>query len=634
MPISIEEFEKLKESRFSPLAEYIHKRFNSKQKFLTFIAEKTGIKFMSKSYDSLIKEIDKRIGRSTFLSILDVKNEREAELRAYLFDALYKGLYEAAWAHQLSSLYEEITGKKLKIIRKADKKKPAHTLAFTADEKHFTNRWIVLYKKGILPVVLHYGKITVGALGWLKAAYERYEDRYSTVFKIIRKKFNINSQNTIFNIFLNIIEQIAQDPEKFKVSKELRNQAAEGLKLIDYEKDDSLRYMKSIQLIHTYLDDEALSYVINELIFKKHIEPPNTRKLYERFPYSFSDWVVTSYGIFKQEPSWLREPNKKLAEIILNEFEQKYFEPNLELYHGDYPLKVLEYCIKENPEEILKRFGTPHLRKVGEQLGIPAALTIKDEKELIRLILLKLGFNLPPILVGLNDFDSILHECDIKLKKGESLSLVMQKVYDETERVLQDIAYFYICFLWKIRTRSRKLEEIEAEINNILKKLEVSDKPFTRLTFGELINLIRKLNKELRINKKLKQEFMKTFGIEYILPKKWIKFLDEMLKYRAPLYAHKKRARVKPPNRQKCSEIISKLRDFSSFLRQKEVYPRVIRVTRQVTNEYGTQYFEGIDDRGDEWTIKYRWLDPSISYFMRSKTNPVAVNPVIIEKIF
>jgi len=33
-------------------------------------------------------------------------------------------------------------------------------------------------------------------------------------------------------------------------------------------------------------------------------------------------------------------------------------------------------------------------------------------------------------------------------------------------------------------------------------------------------------------------------------------------------------------------------------------------------------------------TIEKKWLAPSKPYFMHSKTNPVAIDPIIIEKIF
>jgi len=193
MPISVEEFRKLPERRFPPLVEYLHKRFHSKQGFLSFIAKKTGLKVTVKAYNSIIDEIGAKIGKQQLLSILGLSNEREAELRAYLYDALYHGLTEAFWAHQLGPLYEKITGKKVKITRKVDKRPPAHTIAFSSDEKTFTEAWIDLYKKEILPPTFHYGKLTIGALGWLKSPYKRRDDQYSPIFDIMASKFKKKS---------------------------------------------------------------------------------------------------------------------------------------------------------------------------------------------------------------------------------------------------------------------------------------------------------------------------------------------------------------------------------------------------------------------------------------------------------
>jgi len=98
--------------------------------------------------------------------------------------------------------------------------------------------------------------------------------------------------------------------------------------------------------------------------------------------------------------------------------------------------------------------------------------------------------------------------------------------------------------------------------------------------------------------------------------------------------AHKrKEATAKRVNRKACLEMVEDLRRFS-VIDENRIYPKVIRVTYEVTNEYGTRYFEAVDDKGSGWTIKYRGLDPSRPYFMCSKTNPVAVNPIIVEKIF
>jgi len=42
-----------------------------------------------------------------------------------------------------------------------------------------------------------------------------------------------------------------------------------------------------------------------------------------------------------------------------------------------------------------------------------------------------------------------------------------------------------------------------------------------------------------------------------------------------------------------------------------------------------------VDDGRDEWTVKSdTWLQTEKSYFMYSETSPVAISPVIVEKIF
>lgn len=543
---SIKGSKKIRETRFSPIGEYIHKRFGSKKQFLSYLAQETGMKYPEKSYDELIEMIYQKIGKSKLFSILGVNNELEAELRSYLFDALYKGLMETSWQRQLSPLYERVFRKKIKIVRKIDKKQPAFELAFTADEDTFTRAWIELCKEGILPLVFHYGRLTIGALGWKKSQYQRDETflgYFSTIFEIIDKKFDQKSIDVIFGNLFNILNKVGKEPEKFQISKDLAEQLVKNLEYFRSEKSEGLRYMMGLQLIHMYMDDEDICGIINQLISTEYIDPPDVRRLYERFPYSFSDWIITPYGIFKQSPSWLKDPNKKLAALLQREFadaDKKYLEPELEPYKGSYPLRVLEYCIRENPEKILRIFGKGKLRKIAEELGVSAARKIMNEEELIRLIILRLGFDLPPILLGLIEFNQTLDSCFKRLLKKESISGVMADVYSETERILVDITYFYICYLWKIRTRSKKPEELEAEITNIVRELNVSNKPYTRLTFGEKIKLIRTMNKELQRNKNIKDRLLDNFNRKYILPNNQVKILDEISKYRASFLHIKK----------------------------------------------------------------------------------------------
>lgn len=607
------------------LKEYIGKRFspNPKANFIAFIKENTGIKFSeNKSYDVLFSEIEKKIGKENLLSILGIKNFEEAEMRSCLADTFYKGLDVITWRHQFSPLYERLTGEKIKIKQKVEKKEPAYRLAFSVDENEFINAWIDLYKEGILPPVVHYENIVIGPLGWLKSLEKRKKDAfalYSDVIDIIGTKFDQASPDTIIMSLLGIVEEIGNEPNKFELKDEIGKEALKHLKDFKLEQDDEIRSAKALQIIHKYLNEENLVSKINELIASKKIPGPKVRGLYERYPYSFSDWIITKYGIFKQNPSWEMRPTEELAKLIKKEIAEEYLEPELEKYHGDYELRILEYCIRENPEKIMKRlFGMPQLRRIAEDLEILSTPMIKKEDEIIRFVLLKLGFGLPPITLGLKDYQNFLTECRNRLERDESLSGIMTDVYRETQMILRDMAYFYIRFLWQ-----------QGDVNEIIReKIGLQDyKPFDKLGLGHFIELIRKLNAKIREDKVLKEKFHDWFDRNRAIPKNLMRVLDEI----SPILS--KAERHEKGEKKECLYALDKLVNLSKSF-EEGIYPRVIRIKNEVTNEYGIGYFEAIDDRGDAWTIEKRWLDPSKPYFMHSKTYPVAIDPIIIEKIF
>ena len=456
----------------------------------------------------------------------------------------------------------------------------------------------------------------------------------STIYEIISKKFDKESGRVILSELVNALNEVIKKPEKFGISGYLTQQLRRSIKRINIETDENVRYMMVVQLIETYLDDDMLIGIINSLIAKGHIKPPKVSGLYERFPYSFSNWIITPYGVFKIS-DWFRNPIKKLADLLQKKVRPKYLEPELEHYHGEYSLRVLEYCLRENPEKILKKLGAFNLREIAEELGISAAAKIKDEKQLIRLILLKLGFNLPPILYGLREFEKLINKCPLRLQKGEPISSLMSDIYGALKTILRDINYFYICFLWRIPTRYGKPDEIERQLTEVVRKLKVSDKPFLRLTFGEHIKLLRTINKKMRKNKEMKNIFSEAFNRNNLVPQGIINLLDEISPSRSHLFAHKELEQInREPDQQICKQVIAKVKSICRILKEKKVYPLVIRITKQITNEYGVQYFEAIDEFNNQWIVEYSWLDPSKPYFMYSRTNPVAINPIIIEKIF
>lgn len=194
----------------------------------------------------------------------------------------------------------------------------------------------------------------------------------------------------------------------------------------------------------------------------------------------------------------------------------------------------------------------------------------------------------------------------------------MTDVYRETQMVLRDMAYFYIRFLWQ-----------QGDVNEIIRgKIGLQDyKPFDKLGLGHFIELMRKLNAKIRVDKVLKEKFHDWFDRNRAIPKNLMSVLDEI----SPILS--KAERHEKGEKKECLYALDKLVNLSKSF-EEGIYPRIIRIKNEVTNEYGIGYFEAIDDRGDAWTIEKRWLDPSKPYFMHSKTYPVAIDPIIIEKIF
>ncbi len=611
------------------LKEYIGKRFrpNPKANFVAFIKKKTGISFSeNKSYDVLFSDMEKKIGKENFFSLLGIKDLEEAEMRSCLADAFYKALIEAPWGHQFSPFYERLTGEKIKIKRKVEKKEPAYRLAFSVDENEFINAWIDLYKEGFLPTVIHYKNLVIGPLGWLKSLL--ISGLYSDVIDIISTKFNPKSRDSIIGTLLGIVEQIGNDPNKFELQDEIGREALKHLKEVESEQDGEIRFAKMVQMIHVYFNNENLVQIINELIASKKMSGPKVRGLYERYPYSFSDWIITKYGIFKQEPSWQREPNKKLSELLQEKFKKEDLEPELKNYQGDYPMNLLAYCVKESPKEILDRLvgGIPDLRNIAMRLGIPGAKMMESKEGLIKIILLRLGFNIPPNIVGLSQYRKLLNERLSEINKDKPVKEIMRDVYVETENLLRDLSCFYICWYSK---------SIDVEkINEIVSELNVSDKTFQRLTLGEHIKLMRILNTKIKKDHTLKKRFLADFGKDRILPKDKMDALDKISVYRKP-FVHPDTDETLP-DRETCVQIVSDIQEFTDYIEKEGIFPLVIQTKRDITDEYGISHYEVVDDGDTEWWVhkEHVWLDIHKSYFMHSTTKPVAIHPVIIEKLF
>jgi len=612
---------------------YVRKRFGSKENFLSFLQEKMGVVFPKNiSYRDLLSKLDETFQREKWLSILGVESLEDAEVRAYLFDALCEGLPEWPVGEYFIPLYEKLVGEKIKIRSKREKREPARRLAFEVNRRDFIRVWVQLCRKEKLPFVVHYKNVTLGALGWLRSVVIRkksFVGGYVPEIMDVIERFDEDSQLKILSELVVKLKEISEDPERFGFSEKIGREIIDLIEIINEERDGFVKMLMGLQLIFTYLNDEDFIGIINDLLARNEIKPPKINGFYEEVPLD-SDIIVTRYGIIKRV--FEKSPNELLAELLQKELKQEDLEPDLEGYHGEFSLRVLEYCIKEDPREILsKMFGIPRLRNIVEKyLALKAARKIKSTDELVDLILLGLGFDLPPKTVeGINSFRGSLVDSEKRVKSGEDVRTVMMDVFDGLDKILRELSYFYLYFLWDLENLEETEERIE-KIDKLVWELKVANKQFSKLTLGERVKLLRALNNKIKKDKNRKKKFYEAFNREYVLSSVHLNILDRMVKYRNKI-VHKEEGVIF--TKKDALEVIEELKKLTDTFKREEIYPKVVRVKREVTNEYGISYFEAEDEDGIPWTIgRSHWIDTTKLYFMRSKTSPVAIDPLLIEK--
>lgn len=606
------------------LAKYITKRFGNKPTFLRWIASEAKVGLRNYlSYKTILETLFKEVGEKELFFLLNLKNYEEATIRSELFDVLYHALRETTYSHELTSLYKKLLKKEISIERKIDKIKPAREIAFDVDEKRFAKGWTSLAKQNELPWAIHYKRLTVGSFGWVPSLHNRekefFEDFSSPVVKIILDEKYISSKNRkiIFDTIWNTIIQILERPSQFGISDKWIARVKDYRYGIEKEKDEETKLMNLIQLIHVFFKDNDLSSIITTLITDRRIKPLKVRGAYERF--SYTEWYITPYVIIKKPFGYGIEANTNLARLLQKKFKEEYLAPRLRDYSGSYYQRLLAYCTKEKPEDILQEnFGLPHLREIAkEELRIVGSISL-DERQLINIILLNLGFIPELPLQGIDSYVDSLRNCETKLREGLSLSGVVADVYKETEGVLKDLLYFYLKVLWDER------------IDNIIQnKLGLkSNKNFEGLTLGQVIGLIQNLNSKIKKTHDIKNKMKQAFNRDCLVSSDWEKFLIP-LSARLQPGRHKKHEII---TKEDLQELIGGLKKFGNYLKDKDIFPKMIRIAREVTEVHGTGYYEAIDDRGEELLIADVYLEPIKIYFIDSRSKHIAIKPIVVAK--
>lgn len=469
------------------------------------------------------------------------------------------------------------------------------------------------------PETIQFQNIVLGPLGFLKSV-------------VRRKRYDAE---TVVNIFIRFVRG-----EKLfkKAIREFQDEIPkEVLNSIIYKGEPSDK-STLIQLVLAYLSDEEICELMNKLLEKEMIKM-GISGLYEEIE---DPWIVTRHGLALTPED---KPVRNLANLVRNHYEEEDLGPELRAYSGDFQTKLLEYCIMESPKAILRRlFGLPELREIAKELGFVSD-KIGSTDEVVALILLGLGFNVPPLLAGVTTYLKDIRKWKGDLSESREVgerSGIMSQVFVVMEKVLRDLDYFHMVFLWN--ERLNKLEsDVQEEMPELISrqvKIKALDvfihkkfrikKPFERLGFGDLISLMKKVNIALQKVRSLKRKMDRSFGRTWILENKEVKLLNKISPYRSS-FTHTKDY----PGDEKCEEIVRLIENLLKQIQLRKTYPLVMRISREVSDGYGKSYAECIDENGDKWLLYTdAYLETSRPYFVHSKTPNIAVDPVVVEKIF
>lgn len=389
----------------------------------------------------------------------------------------------------------------------------------------------------------------------------------------------------------------------------------EIIKIADSLKIENVNKSKEyfLQKILTNYDNERIILAIQQLTSEKQIQIPRISK--------WSNLIVTSCGIFEKK-KFILHPKEELRDFLLKEvsYDELMFVISHELGIDENTFEIesilLEYCVNNPPEEVIKKFFRysdilKHAKKIFHQ-NPPKSI---PENEIINCILSTLGFDLPQRLVGLKKYQEILK--DVYDKTDISVDDV-RLIANETDRILKDLIKFYSKFLWDI--------EEDEDFKKIIKdKLEI-EKSCSKLSTGDLVGILRNINKFININKNITDKMNLEFNRNYLIHKKTLKILNDWVTFRNSVIHANRPIVIKETN-----EILKKITDFSNDI-QRNIYPLVVRLEKEEIDKYGTHFVIFEDERGNKHRVlRSGYIETSV-YFMSPSNKPLRINPFIVKR--
>lgn len=161
-------------------------------------------------------------------------------------------------------------------------------------------------------------------------------------------------------------------------------------------------------------------------------------------------------------------------------------------------------------------------------------------------------------------------------------------------------------------------------------------KPLDVLTLGDLCKLMSHINKKIRSNESLGKTVETIFGRSYLVPQKDLRKLNSVTSARTILTGiHPTKKRVKDPIRV-ISQLIEISEGWVTISKFGRIFPYLIRIKEERTNEFGISHSLAIDEEGNQWILKKSgmWIRPEYAYYMLTDTKYLAIEPIMIEKFW
>lgn len=555
---------------YDKLRDLLKKLFYNKTQLIEFLKQNN--KAIKLNKNSTYKEIIASVGSQQLLDLLGVHSINEGFRKIEIDELLSRGLNR-----------DEIRALAKKLNLSGNTKEECLHSIFKINENELLEAIKNLYQTNKISGIYQYKKITLGPLGILNGCCEReYDD--------------------------DIIDVLYDYDQK-----DLRK-IAELLKIEEInETKDFL-----VQKILTDFNNEKIILCIQQLISEKQIQIPKISE--------YSNLIITSCGIFERKED-VFHPKEKLKDFLLKEVPigdlvsviSYELGINSDKATSEMESLLLEYCIKNPPESVIKKFfSSSGILKLAEKIFHQKPPKSTPEDEIINCILSVSGFDIPPKLVGLKTYQKTLTDNYDKIDITTDEVIL---IANETDKILRDMIEFYSKFLLDIKEEEDFKKIVTVKFN--------IEKHFSSLTTGVLIGILRNMNELIHKDQNMFDKFNHEFNRHYLMQDKTLKILDEWVQYRN-IIVHGNTA-TKNIDETEIKQISKKLIEFSNDI-QDNIYPLVVRMDKEETDKYGTHFVILKDERGNEYRILTSiYIDTSV-YFMSPSNKTLRINPFIVKQ--